>query len=133
MGLYPDLLPGYVALDGPHAYNEEWGTLATTKGLTLQEMKQAVKDGRLSALLVAGPDVPDPDFAKALLDAFDLIAIQLSLYQDTLANEAYLPTAKHWAEVVLPVVSAYEKSGTFTNTCGDLQLLKKAADLAGVK
>jgi NADH-quinone oxidoreductase subunit G len=37
------------------------------------------------------------------------------------------------AEVVLPVANAYEKAGTFTNTDGDLQLLKKAGDLAGVR
>jgi NADH-quinone oxidoreductase subunit G len=37
------------------------------------------------------------------------------------------------AEVVLPAASAYEKTGTFTNTCGDLQMLKKAGDIAGVR
>ena len=37
------------------------------------------------------------------------------------------------AEVVLPAASAYEKSGTFTNTCGDLQLLKKAGDITGIR
>jgi NADH-quinone oxidoreductase subunit G len=35
--------------------------------------------------------------------------------------------------VVLPAASAYEKSGTFTNTCGDLQLVKKAGDITGIK
>src|SRR5258708_4657200 len=133
MGLYPDLLPGYVALDGPHTYNEEWGTLATTKGLTLQEMKHAVKDGRISAMVVAGPDINDPDLDQTLLDAFGVMGILLTMYQDAVTNEEFLPTANKWAEVVLPVASAYEKAGTFTNTCGDLQRLKKAADLAGVK
>ena len=33
------------------------------------------------------------------------------------------------ADVVLPAANAYEKSGTCTNTCGDLQLVKKAARL----
>src|SRR5439155_24293222 len=28
MGLYPDLLPGYVSASGPHKYNEEWGKLS---------------------------------------------------------------------------------------------------------
>src|SRR5438270_12041544 len=37
------------------------------------------------------------------------------------------------ADVVLPSSNAYEKSGTFTNTYGELQLLKKAADFAGSK
>jgi len=37
------------------------------------------------------------------------------------------------ASVVLPAANAYEKSGTFTNTCGDLQLLKKAGEVTGTK
>ena len=34
---------------------------------------------------------------------------------------------------MLPAASLYEKSGTVTNTFGDVQLVKKAADRAGVK
>ncbi|HST77468.1 MAG TPA: molybdopterin-dependent oxidoreductase, partial [Verrucomicrobiae bacterium] len=49
------------------------------------------------------------------------------------AQELFLTETASLAEVVLPAASAYEKSGTFTNTCGDLQLLKKAGDLAGVR
>ena len=37
------------------------------------------------------------------------------------------------ADVVLPAACAYEKSGTFTNTCGDLQMLKKAGDVEGTR
>ena len=37
------------------------------------------------------------------------------------------------ANVVLPIAGTYEKSGTFTNTCGDLQRIHKAADFPGVK
>jgi NADH-quinone oxidoreductase subunit G len=37
------------------------------------------------------------------------------------------------ADVVLPAASAYEKSGTFTNTCGDVQLVKKAGEVTGTK
>ena len=35
------------------------------------------------------------------------------------------------ADVVLPAANAYEKSGTFTNTCGDVQLVKKAGANCG--
>ena len=34
---------------------------------------------------------------------------------------------------VLPASSAYEKNGTVTNTCGEVQRLKKAADTVGAK
>ncbi len=37
------------------------------------------------------------------------------------------------ADVVLPAANAYEKSGTFTNTCGDLQLVKKPAKSPATK
>ena len=37
------------------------------------------------------------------------------------------------ADVVLPAANAYEKSGTFTNTCGDIQILKKAGEVATSK
>jgi NADH-quinone oxidoreductase subunit G len=37
------------------------------------------------------------------------------------------------ADVVLPAANAYEKSGTFTNTCGDLQFVKKAGEVTGTK
>jgi NADH-quinone oxidoreductase subunit G len=37
------------------------------------------------------------------------------------------------ADVVLPAANAYEKSGTFTNTCGDVQMLKKAGEVTSAK
>jgi NADH-quinone oxidoreductase subunit G len=123
MGLYPDLLPGYVAIDGPHKYNEEWGALSKTKGLSLQEMMQAAKAGKLSALYVVGSN-PVVDYN------FDPAALQNTF---VVVQELFLTETAMLAEVVLPAASAYEKGGTFTNTCGDLQLLKKAGDITGIK
>ncbi|MBO0911306.1 MAG: molybdopterin-dependent oxidoreductase, partial [Acidobacteria bacterium] len=37
------------------------------------------------------------------------------------------------AEVVLPAANAYEKAGTLTNTCGDIQILKKAGEVTTAK
>jgi NADH-quinone oxidoreductase subunit G len=123
MGLYPDLLPGYVAINGPHSYNEEWGSLSKTKGLSLPEMMQAAKGGKLSALYVVGSN-PVVDYN------FDPAALQNTF---VVVQELFLTETAMMAEVVLPAASAYEKSGTFTNTCGDLQLLKKAGDITGIK
>jgi NADH-quinone oxidoreductase subunit G len=123
MGLYPDLLPGYVAINGPHSYNEEWGTLSKTKGMSLPEMMQAVKAGKLSALYVVGSN-PVVDYN------FDPAALQNTF---VVVQELFLTETAMMAEVVLPAASAYEKSGTFTNTCGDVQLLKKAGDITGIK
>jgi NADH-quinone oxidoreductase subunit G len=123
MGLYPDLLPGYVSLNGPHKYNEEWGALSKTKGLSLQEMMQAAKAGKLSALYVVGSN-PVVDYS------FDPVALQNTF---VVVQELFLTETAMMAEVVLPAASAYEKAGTFTNTSGDIQLLKKAGDITGIK
>jgi NADH-quinone oxidoreductase subunit G len=123
MGLYPDLLPGYVAINGPHKYNEEWGPLSKTKGLSLQEMMQAAKTGKLSALYVVGSN-PVVDYH------FDPAALQNTF---VVVQELFLTETAMLAEVVLPAASAYEKAGTFTNTCGDLQLLNKAGYITGIK
>ncbi|HWX54124.1 MAG TPA: NADH-quinone oxidoreductase subunit NuoG [Verrucomicrobiae bacterium] len=123
MGLYPDLLPGYVAANGPHKYSEEWGTVPTTKGLSLPQMVEACKNGKLAALYVVGSNpVADYSFDPAALKKTFLVVQELFLTETAIL-----------ADVVLPAASAYEKAGTFTNTCGDLQLLKKAGDLAGTK
>src|SRR5260370_7737961 len=48
-------------------------------------------------------------------------------------EDMFLTETEIMADVVLPAANAYEKSGTFTNTCGDVQLLKKAGEVAGTK
>jgi NADH-quinone oxidoreductase subunit G len=45
----------------------------------------------------------------------------------------FLTETAQFADVILPAANLYEKSGTVTNTFGDLQLVKKAADRAGVR
>jgi NADH-quinone oxidoreductase subunit G len=45
----------------------------------------------------------------------------------------FLTETASLADVVLPAANAYEKEGTVTNTCGDVQLAKKAGDVSGTK
>jgi NADH-quinone oxidoreductase subunit G len=45
----------------------------------------------------------------------------------------FLTETAKLADVVFPAANLYEKAGTVTNTYGDLQLVKKAADTAGVR
>jgi anaerobic selenocysteine-containing dehydrogenase len=45
----------------------------------------------------------------------------------------FLTDTAQIADVVLPAMCAYEKSGTVTNTCGDVQRVKKAAEVVGPK
>jgi NADH-quinone oxidoreductase subunit G len=85
-------------------------------------MLDAAASGDLQALWVIGsnPAVRYPD-NQAFLRPFLVV-------QDMFLTE----TAQH-ADVFLPAAFAYEKAGTVTNTCGDLQRLKKASDVHGVK
>jgi NADH-quinone oxidoreductase subunit G len=122
MGLLPDLLPGYVPVTAPGAFAEYPG-LPATPGKTLQEIFDAAEKGKLGALLVVGADPVARLGVKpeALKNTF------------VIAADIFLTQTAALADVVFPAASLYEKSGTVTNTFGDLQLVKKAADRAGVK
>jgi NADH-quinone oxidoreductase subunit G len=121
MGLFPDLLPGYVAITGPGAF-AEYPNLSTTPGMDSRQMCDAAGMGRIGALFVVGAN-PAPHminanpFKKAFVVVLDL----------------FLTATAALADVVFPAASLYEKSGTVTNTFGDVQLVRKAADRAGVK
>src|SRR5258705_5396628 len=123
MGLYPDLLPGYYPVEAQDKFHEEWGTIPTTPGLTIPEMVDAAKSGKLKALYVVGSN----PVSRYSIDPF-VFSKSFVVVQDMFLTETAL-----MADVVLPAANAYEKSGTFTNTCGDLQLVKKAGEVTGTK
>ena len=124
MGLLPDFLPGYVPVSSPGAFAEEYGSsLPAEPGLDMLEMFDAAGRGELGALYVVGANPVsrygiDP---KTLAKTFMVV-------QDMFLTETAL-----LADVVLPAANLYEKSGTVTNSYGDLQVVKKAADRAGVR
>ncbi len=123
MGLLPDLLPGYVPLGAAGAFAQEYAGMPTTLGKTQPEMFTAAADGSLSALVVVG--------ANPLSDG----SVDLSTLKNTfvVVQDIFLTETAAIADVVFPAASLYEKTGTVTNTFGDLQLARKAADRAGVK
>src|SRR6201997_2011764 len=123
MGLYPDLLPGYHRVADTGKFHDEWTSIPATTGLTLPEMVDAAKAGKLKALYVVGAN----PIGRLGLDPF--------LFSKTfvVVQEMFLTETAFMADVVLPAANAYEKSGTFTNTCGDLQILKKAGEVTGTK
>lgn len=104
MGLLPDLGPGYQPVEG-------------APGMTLPEM---LADPDLDVLWVVGAN-PLENVNLASTKAFVVV-------QDLFLTE----TARR-ADVVLPAASAYEKSGTVTNVCGQVQRLEKALSVMGVK
>ena len=86
-------------------------------------MLDAAGKGELAALYVVGSD-PVSTFgvdAAALKNTFVVV------------QDIFLTATAALADVVLPSASLYEKIGTVTNSYGDVQLAKKAADRAGVK
>jgi len=86
-------------------------------------MFTAAGNGELGALLVVGsnPVASLAVSAASLKNTFVIV------------QDIFLTETAALADVVLPAASLYEKSGTVTNTFGDVQLVKKAADRAGVK
>jgi NADH-quinone oxidoreductase subunit G len=122
MGLFPDLLPGYVPVTAPGAF-QEYPRLPATPGMDWHEICKAAGKSELGALLVVGANPTarlgvDP---AAMKNTFVIV------------QDLFLTETAALADVVLPAASLYEKSGTVTNTYGDVQLVKKAADRAGVK
>jgi NADH-quinone oxidoreductase subunit G len=123
MGLYPDLLPGYLPVSQSGKLQAEWGAFPSNVGLSIPEMFDAARSGQLKALYVIGANpVGRLDIgASTLKDTFVVV------------QDMFLTETAALADVVLPAANAYEKSGTFTNTCGDIQILKKAGEVATVK
>ncbi len=123
MGLYPDLLPGYHPITGSSQFHEEWGEIPHAAGLDLSGMVEAGKANQLKALYVVGSN----PIGRLKIDPFTF-SKAFVVVQDMFLTETAVV-----ADVVLPAANAYEKSGTFTNTCGDLQLVKKAGEVTGTK
>ena len=122
MGLFPDLLPGYVPVSMPGAFTE-YANLSTAPGMDALGMLEAAWQGQLGALYVVGAD-PLTSYG------IDPLALENTF---VVVQDIFLTETAALADVVFPSVSLYEKTGTVTNSYGDVQLTKKAADKAGVK
>ncbi len=107
MGLLPDLLPGY----RPSAES------GLSHGMALDDMLAA---SDLDVLWVVGAN-PLKSATLQSADAFVVV-------QDLFLTETALR-----ADVILPAASAYEKSGTMTGVCGEVQRLKRAVRAMGAK
>jgi NADH-quinone oxidoreductase subunit G len=123
MGLMPNLLPGYVPVRTPGAFPAEYADMPTAPGKTLPEMLEAARAGTLAVLLVVGANPLADEVAVAAGSQYPFLIVQDLFLTETAAR----------ADVVFPAASLYEKSGTVTNTFGDVQLVKKAADRPGVR
>ena len=87
------------------------------------EIFEAAGSGELSALYVVGSNPVsrygvDP---ASLKNTFVVV------------QDMFLTETAALADVILPAANLYEKSGSVTNSYGDLQLVNKAGDRAGVR
>jgi NADH-quinone oxidoreductase subunit G len=124
MGLLPGLLPGYIPVTQGGAFAEEYGgALPPAPGMDLVEMFDAAERGELAALYVVGSN----PIARYGIDP---AALKNTF---TIVQDMFLTETAQLADVVFPAANLYEKAGTVTNTYGDQQLVKKAADRAGVR
>ena len=93
------------------------GLLPDPDGLTLDQMMAATD---LDALWVVG--------ANPYENSNKLKHVPLLVVQDM-----FLTETAQLADIVFPASSAYEKSGTVTNVCGEVQRLKKGLQAMGTK
>ncbi len=121
MGLLPDVLPGYQSLAASTLASEYGG--ADAPGLDLLAMFDAASAGNLAALYVVGSN----PIRRYNIDPASLANTFL------IVQDLFLTETAALADVVLPATNLYEKSGSVTNSYGDLQLVSKAADRAGTR
>ncbi|HZQ53737.1 MAG TPA: NADH-quinone oxidoreductase subunit NuoG [Bryobacteraceae bacterium] len=103
MGVLPDLLPGYQPAAEP-GWNYD----------------QILAAPDLDALWVVGAN-PLSRHQLAAKNAFVVV------------QDLFLTETAQRADVVLPAASAYEKNGTVTNVCGDVQKLSRGPKTMGAK
>jgi NADH-quinone oxidoreductase subunit G len=128
MGQLPGTLPGYLPVADEaarHRYESVWGTrIPTTGGRNIRDFLAGLKSGETKALLVFGSNpVKTFNLEKSALAKLDFLFVA----------ELFPTETSELADVVVPAASFAEKSGTVTNTCGQVQLLRKTMRLAGTR
>ncbi len=128
MGLLPYSLPGYQPLTDAAArakYESLWQTkIQTTPGRNIRAILTAIQAGHIKALLVFGSNpVKTFHFPKETLGKLDFLMV----------SELFPTETTELADVVLAATSFAEKSGTFTNTCGEVQAIRKTMRKAGTR
>ncbi|MCA9471094.1 MAG: NADH-quinone oxidoreductase subunit NuoG [Nitrospira sp.] len=128
-GAVAEFLPGVVDLDFEpvlSSLESAWGQpVASGPGRSLLEMLDAAKAGQLKAMFVVGENpiasLPPDSGAQEALTNLDFLVCQ----------ELFMTETAKLADVVLPACSYTEKDGTFTNTEGHMQAVRKAIEPLG--
>jgi formate dehydrogenase alpha subunit len=129
MGAISEFLPGSRELHDARSRQEltsAWGQeFPTGNGRSLTQMLEDAKSGKLKAMFIVGENPvaslpPDVEVEQALGN-LEFLACQ----------ELFLTETAQLAHVVLPACSYAEKDGTFTNTEGHVQAVRKAIEALG--
>jgi len=124
LGALPNVYPGYQKVTDARIrekFEKAWGTkLSSKEGLTVVEIMDAAKNGKIKGLYIMGenPMLSDPNLnqVRKALENLDFLVVQ----------DIFLSETARLADVVLPGVSFAEKDGTFTNTERRVQRVRKA-------
>lgn len=126
MGCLPNVLPGYARVDDEaqrRRFEQYYGVrLHSRPGLTVTEMMQAAKEGKLKAMYIVGenPLITDPNstHVEEALRKLELLVVQ----------DIFLTETARLAHLVLPSASFAEKEGTVTNTERRVLPVRKAVE-----
>ena len=129
MGAVAEFLPGAGDLDDPQARKDmaaAWRQeVPGGPGMSLMPMLEQARAGQLKAMFIVGENpvesLPADSGVGEALDNLEFLVCQ----------ELYLTETAKLAHVVLPACSYAEKDGTFTNTEGHVQAVRKAIDPLG--
>jgi NADH-quinone oxidoreductase subunit G len=128
MGVLPGTLPGYSSLRTGgvrERFESAWNaTIPPNPGRNIRSILEAVEGGEVKALLIFGSN---PVRTCALERAM------LAKLQFLFVAELFPTETADLADVVVPVASFAEKFGTVTNTCGQVQALKKTMRKPGTR
>jgi NADH-quinone oxidoreductase subunit G len=126
MGVLPGTLPGYSPVTDEAARQRleaAWGAqIPARPGRHAREIIAGIESGDIKALLVFGSNpVKTFGLSKAVLGKLAFLMVA----------EIFPTETTEMADVVLPATTFAEKAGTVTNTCGQVQALKKTMRKAG--
>ena len=128
MGVLPGTLPGYSAISDEAArgsFESAWqAKIPVNPGLNLLDMVEGIGKGQVKALLAFGSNP---------VKTFKISKEALSQLAFVMVAEMFPTETTEVADVILPATSFAEKSGTVTNTCGQVQTLKKTLRKAGTR
>jgi formate dehydrogenase major subunit len=124
IGAMPDAYPGYQHVTDPavrERFEEAWGVkLPRDRGLDNHQMVEAVYDGKLCAIYLAGEGMISAD-SNANVVGGEFEKLDFFVVQDIFFSETC-----RYADVVLPGAPALEKDGAFTSTERRIQRLYQA-------